>query len=267
MPPSERMLCCSAHFRQDWEKNPAHGTSTGFSADSHSQVQITSQHNHHVKSDLSCHGVTVIYLVTWWSLWITHWEFICNNHRSLMRGLSVCNVTTDRTHGRLPPGVQCCRWWPTVHCTAHTVQLYTSRGWTEKGTLACRAQAGKCNAIKLFTGRKVEEDLGKGWYNTCAYDSCKSIGLKVHTSVFPMRYVTTCQMYARWCTVVQWLYSVQWPGGYWGPDGERAGNTVGCPLPSPLTSWDPCHHLPGCHSHQILSLNGCLRTDCSPVDL
>ena len=58
--------------------------------------------------------------------------------------------------------------------------------------------------------------------------------------------MTTCQMYARWCTVqcstVQ--YSVQWPGGYWGPRlrQERAGNTVGCPLlslfsppPPPLT--------------------------------
>ena len=134
------MLCCS--FPPRLEKNSAHGTSISFSPDSHSQVQrslhtessslwirtLLPSWTHFVGLNIIGHLVVIVeHLHGSISVTITaHW------------GLSVCNVATDRTHGRLPPAVQCCRWWPTVQCTAHTVQLYNNIGRNVTGTQACR---------------------------------------------------------------------------------------------------------------------------------
>ena len=130
--------CCVAHFRQDWRKTRLTVLPLA------SILTLTarySQRSLHTESS-SLWTLQEITLMAWisllvWSLWITHMGvlYIWNNYRSLE---SVCNVATDRTHGRLPRAVQCCRWWPTVQCTAHTVHLYTDIGRNVTGTQACR---------------------------------------------------------------------------------------------------------------------------------
>ena len=129
--------CCVAHFRQDWRKTRLTVLPLA------SVLTLTarySQRSLHTESS-SLWTLLEITLMVWisllvWSLWITHMGvYIWNNYRSLE---SVCNVATDRTHGRLPRAVQCCRWWPTVQCTAHTVHLYSDIGRNVTGTQACR---------------------------------------------------------------------------------------------------------------------------------
>ena len=131
--------CCVAHFRQDWRKTRLTVLPLA------SVLTLTARYrdhfslnHHHFGSELYWKSLCLMAWISLlvWSLWITHMGvYIWNNYRSLE---SVCNVATDRTHGRLPRAVQCCRWWPTVQCTAHTVHLYTNIGRNVTGTQACR---------------------------------------------------------------------------------------------------------------------------------
>ena len=132
--------CCVAHFRQDWRKTRLMGLTLA------SVQTLTARYRDHFTLNYHHFGSGPALLME------THFEgleiighlvvIVEHFHGSISVtfaahwGLSVCNVATDRTHGRLPSVVQCCRWWPTVQCTAHTVQLYNNIGRNVTGTQA-----------------------------------------------------------------------------------------------------------------------------------